>query len=380
MIRPLAQRVALSAALVVPATALAQGSPLTTNMSASVSQIYDANLFAAPSSAAPQSDVITRMGPTLDLEYRAHKLITTARYELQAERYINHPALTSNTSHQAATIGLRYLPSKLLDVSLRAGYVRTQTPSELNIESQLLFGRAPAERVNVTSSAAYKWSRVTTLTGEYAFGRDTLIGMMSNASHRSRAGVQRSGGKRDSYRVDYEFRNFETGVGVWSPSHVMTAGWTHQFTRRTGFDLAAGPRMTAGTTGQEISAALRYHASNGDYSLRYASTEMTTFGEPGAVEVQRVAIDARFRPARWISLTATPAFTTSARGDARVPVYGLDLEAAFDVTRRLSFVASGRIGTQHGTLSGLPGVIPYRTFGVTLRIAEPPWLPHRRAS
>ena len=82
MILPLAQRVALSAALVVPATALAQGTQLTTKLSASVSQIYEANLFAAPSSAAPQSDVITRVGPAFDLEYRARTLITTVRYEL----------------------------------------------------------------------------------------------------------------------------------------------------------------------------------------------------------------------------------------------------------------------------------------------------------
>jgi len=371
MIRPLAQRVALSAALVVPATALAQGSQLTTNISASVSQIYDANLFAAPSTAAPQSDAITRVGPALDLEYRARTLITTARYELQAERYLNHPTLTSNISHQDATIGLRYLPSKLLDVNLSAGYVRTQTPSELNIESRLSFGRAPAERVSVNSTVSYKWSRVTKLTGEYVFGRDTLIGVMSNASHRSRVGVQRSDDKRNSFRVDYEFRNFETGVGAWSPAHVMSAGWTHEFTRRAGFDLTAGPRLSEGTTRAEVSAALRYQASHGDYSIRYASTEMTTFGELGAVEVQRIAIGAKYRPARWCSLTAAPSFTTSARGNTRVPVYALDIESAFDLTRRFTFVAWGRAGKQRGTLSGSPGVIPYRTFGVTVKIAPP---------
>ena len=369
MIRPLALRVVLSAALVVPATALAQDSQLTTNMSASASQIYDANLFAAPSSTAAQSDVITRVGPAFGLEYRARTLITTARYELQAERYLNHPTLTSNTSHQAATIGLRYLPSKLLNLGLTTGYVRTQTPSELNIESQLSFGRAPAERVSVNSTASYKWSRVTQLTGEYVFGRDTLIGVMSNASHRSRVGVQRSDGTRNSIHADYEFRNFETGVGAWSSSHVMSAGWTHQFTRRTGFDITAGPRLSEGTTGAEVSAALRYQASNGDYSIRYSSTEMTTFGELGAVEVQRIAIGAQYRPARWCSLTATPAFTTSARANTRVPVSALDIESAFDLTRRLSLVAWGRAGRQRGTLSGSPGVIPYHTLGVTLRVA-----------
>lgn len=371
MIQPLVQRVALSAALVVPATALAQGRQLTSNISASVSQIYDANLFAAPSSAAPQGDVITRVGPAFDLAYRARTLITTAHYELQAERYLNHPALTSNTSHQDAAIGLRYLPSKLLNLNLTAGYVRTQTPSELNTDSQLGFGRAPAERVGVNSTAGYKWSRVTKLTGEYVFGRDTLIGVMSNASHRARVGLQRSDGARNSFRVDYEFRNFETGVRVWSPAHVMSAGWTHQLTRRAGFEIMAGPRLSEGATRAEVSAALHYQASHGDYSIRYASTEMTTFGELGAVEVQRIAIGARYRPARWWSLTATPAFTASVRGNTRVPVYALGIESAFDLTRRFSLVAWGRAGTQRGTLSGSPGVIPYRTLGVTLRIAPP---------
>jgi hypothetical protein len=371
MIRPLAQRVALSAALVVPATALAQGSQLTTNLSASVSQIYDANLFAAPSPVAPQSDVITRVGPAFDLEYRARTLTTTARYELQAERYLNHPTLTSNTSHQDAAIGLRYLPSKLLGINVTAGYVRTQTPSELNIESQLSFGRAPAERVSVNAAASYKVSRVTRLSGEYVFGRDRLIGVMSNASHRSRLGMQRSNGERNSYRVDYEFRNFETGVGVWSPSHVITAGWTHAFTKRSGLDIMAGPRLSEGTARAEVAAVLRHQASWGNCSFRYTRTEMTTFGELGAVEAQRIAIGAHYRPARWVSLTATPAFTTSARGRTRVPVSVMDIESAFDLTRRLSFVAWGRAGKQRGTLSGLPGVIPYRTFGVTVKIAPP---------
>jgi hypothetical protein len=98
---------------------------------------------------------------------------------------------------------------------------------------------------------------------------------------------------------------------------------------------------------------------------------MTTFGELGAVEVQRIAIGAKYRPARWCSFTATPAFTTSVRGHAHVPVYALDIESAFDVTHRLSLVGWGRAGKQRGTLSGLTGVIPYRTLGVTLAITPP---------
>ena len=372
MIRPLAQRVALSAVvLIVPATAVAQADRLSTTMTASVSQIYDANLFATPSSLAPQSDLITRIGPVLDLDYRSGRMSTTARYELQAERYVNHPALTSNTSHQDASLALSYRPTQRLDVNVNGGYVRTQTPSELNVDSQLGVGRAPADRVNSVSKLDYRWSDVTTLDAEYVFGRDRLIGVMSNAMHRARVGMARNAGAKNHYRVDYESRNFETGVRSWTLSQVVTAGWTHELTTRTGFDFAAGPRFSEGQLRPEITAAVRHQASWGDYSIRYNSTELTSFGEPGAIDVRRLAISTRYRPSRTVSLTTTPAFTVNERGNNRVTVLAFELQAAVALSQRLSLVAWGRTGRQSGTLSGSPATIPYQTLGVTLKIAPP---------
>jgi hypothetical protein len=372
MIRPLARRVALSAiVLVVPSTAIAQADRLSTTMSASLSQIYDANLFATPSSTAPQRDSITRLGPLFDLDYRSGRLFTTARYALQAERYANHPSLTSSTSHQDAGVALRYLMTQRLDASVDAGYVRTQTPSELNVESQLGVGRMPAERLSSTARIAYKWSDVTSVNTEYVFGRDRLIGVTSNAMHRVNIGVERNDGVRNTYRFDYESRNFETGARTWTVSHVMTARWTHRFTTRSGIDLTAGPRFSEGTLRPEISAAVRHQASHGDYSIRYDSTELTSFGEPGAIEVHRVSVAARYRPARTVSLTATPAVTADVRGNNRVTVVALELQSAFELSQRLSIVGWGRAGRQHGTLSGSPALIPYQTLGVTLKIAPP---------
>ena len=372
MIRPLAQRVALSAVvLIVPTTAIAQADRLSTTMSASLSQIYDANLFATPTSTAPQRDAITRVGPVFGLDYKSGRLFTTARYELQAERYATHPTLTSSTSHQDATVAFRYVATPRLDVSVDGGYVRTQTPSELNVESQLGVGRMPAERVSSTSQIGYKWSDVTAINGEYVFGRDRLIGVMSNAMHRAKIGLERNAGARNTYRFGYESRNFETGVRSWTVSHVMTAGWTHEFTTRSGIDVTAGPRFSEGTLRPEISAAIRHQASRGDYSIRYNSTELTSFGEPGAIDVHRLSIATRYRPARTVSLTATPAFTANARGNNRVTVVALELQSAFELSQRLSIVGWGRAGRQHGTLSGSPALIPYQTLGVTLKIAPP---------
>ena len=68
----------------------------------------------------------------------------------------------------------------------------------------------------------------------------------------------------------------------------------------------------------------------------------------------------------------TPAFTRSARGDRRVPLYSLDLGSEVAMTRQLSLVASGRIGRQDGTLSGQRDMIPSRSVTLKVMMTLPP--------
>src|SRR5690348_49189 len=107
MIAPLACRVALAASLAAPAAAFAQAETYA-RMSLSVSQMFDANLFAAPASSGPQADLISRAGPSLEMGYRSLPLDVIARYALQAERYLDHPELDANAAHQDASVTLRY--------------------------------------------------------------------------------------------------------------------------------------------------------------------------------------------------------------------------------------------------------------------------------
>jgi hypothetical protein len=218
---------------------------------------------------------------------------------------------------------------------------------------------------------SYDWNPVTKLSGEYMLGRDSVVGGVASATERSRVGLQRRTGQRNAYRVEYQVRNSAFNDGSSSRSHVVTAGWTHAITPRTGFEIAAGPRVNAGSVRPEISAVLRRQLSRGELSAAYASTEMTTIGEHGTINVDRIGLSGSFRPARRLSVTATPSWSRSSRGHERVPVYVLDVESAFETTRRLSLVAWARIGRQDGTLSGPPGMIPYRTLGLKVTIAQP---------
>lgn len=357
-------------ALAAPSTASAQVETHI-RMSATATQVYDGNVFAVPASQGPKADLITRVGPALEGGYLSLPLEILARYEIQAERYLNHADLNESIAHQDATVSLRYLPAPRVRLSAGASYVQTQTPGEFNLDSQLGVARAPAERLGVNSTFTYNWSGVTDLTLEYMFGRDAVVGGVTSATHRSRVGVQRQTGLRNTYRVDYHVRHFDFGEGTASRSHVITGGWRHDITPRTGLEITVGPRVTEGTIRPELSTVLRRQLSRGELSFGYSRTELTAIGERGTIDVHRVAATGRYRAGRRLSLTATPAFTHSAQDDRRVPVYSLDVESLVQASRRMSLMAWARVGRQEGTLSGAREMIPHRSLGLKFVITLP---------
>jgi hypothetical protein len=340
-------------------------------MSFSATQLYDGNLFATPAARGPQSDFISRFGPALEAGYVSVPLELVAHYEIQAERYLNHPGLNANVAHHDAAVALRYLPMPRLALSVDASYVWTQTPGEFNRDSQLGVGRAPAERILMGSAASYDWSDVTKVTWDYTFGRDTMVGGVASATHHSRVGVEQRKGLRNTYRVDYQLRHLDFEDGAPQTSYAITGGWIYGITPRTGVEIAVGPRVTDGSIRPEISAVLRRQLRRGDLSLGYSRTELTAFGERGTIDVHRVAASGAYRPARYLAVSATPAFARSARNERHVPVYTLDVEAVVEATRRLSLVASGRIGRQEGTLAGPREAIPYRSLALKLTVTLP---------
>ena len=359
-----------AATALAPVTAMAQADAYS-KVSFSASQMYDANLFATPRALQPRADLITRFGPTFEAGYRFLPIELDARYALQAERYVDHPELDDNLARHDATIGARYLPNDRFRVSMNAQLVRTQNPSELNSLSQLSVGRAPAQRLAFAAAAAYNVSDAASVSAGHAFGRDALAGGLTSTTNSLQIGLRRRTSDRSSYRLDYDLRRVDFDGGSPIVSHVLTAGRSYSITPRTGFEIAAGPRLTGGVVRPEIMAALRRQVSWGELSLAFSRTEVTAIGEQGTIDVHRIAATGRYRATRRLMLTGTPSITHNAQGGRRAPVYLLDVESALEVNRRLSVVASGRIGRQDGTLSGPRDIIPAGSFAVQLLITLP---------
>lgn len=366
----------VAAVLVAPPSAAAQVETHS-KLSVSAAEIYDGNLFATPSSAGPQADLISRFGPALEAGLTSHPLELVARYEIQAERYLNHADLNDNAAHQDALLTVRYLPTRRLRMTIDASYIRTQTPGELNLVSQLGVGRRLAERSVVTAIAAYNWTDVVKVSVTQSFAKDALVGGAASETHDSRVGIERRTGPQSAYHLDYQFRTFDFDGGAPSSSHAITAGRVYSFAPRTGLEIAAGPRFTQGTVRPEVLTTLRYQLERGELSVGYSRTEVTAIGEQGAIEVHRIAATASYRLGRRLRLTTTPAFTRSARGFRPVPVYSLDVGSEVAMTRQLSLLASGRIGRQYGMLTGQRDMIPSRSLILKVMMTLPASAPRQ---
>ena len=364
-----AGRLALAAALLAPSGASAQGR-LSTKLSASISEVYDGNLFAE---SEPRADLISRAGPLFELGFRTMPFDVTGRYEIQAERYLNNPELNAAASHHDARLAIRYTPDPRFDLMIDSTYLETQSPAELNLVSGIGVGRARAERFGATAVVGYHLQPLTVVTSEYSFGHDAIAGGVSSTAQSWRGGVEQRVGPRNAYRLDYRMRRTDFDGGASVQSHAFTAGWDHSLTSRTHLEVSAGPRLTEeGSIRPEIAASVRRNLTRGELSISYSSTELTAIGERGTIDVHRAAVTGHYRPWRRVDVGVTPAYVRSARGRDRVPVFSLDAESSVLFGRRFAVTGWARVGRQHGTLSGSTAVIPYRGLGLKLRVAVSP--------
>jgi hypothetical protein len=354
----------MAGVVLVPGAASAQGDPYA-SVSFATTQTYDDNLFPTVASDR-QRDLIFRAGPTIEAGYVSVPLKVVARYGFEAERYLDHVAFNKAFARQDAALELYPVTTRRLAVDARASYVETQTPYEFNVETGLTAVRARAQRFSAGPSATYEWSPVTRLSFGYQFTSDALAGGFRAVVHNANLGFERHVGGTQARRLDYQIRHFsfdDRPSEVW---HVVTAGWSRAITRRTHLEFALGPRLANRVVRPELTAALRRRLQKGELSASYSRTQATAIGEPGAVDTQRVAGGFVYQAGRRVTLTATPAFMSSARDRVRVSVYLLALEAAGRPTRGLSVVASGHIGLQQGTLDGRRDQIPYRSLSLRL--------------
>jgi hypothetical protein len=351
--------------------------------SLSVSEVYESNLFStagrgglAPGAAPRQEDVITRVSPGMESDFRTERWIASGRYTLDMERYATHHDLTSGGARQHATAALTYHATRRVRLTGGADFVTTRTPHELNVLSGLAFARTRGSRVSAHSTLTRDLNPVTSGTMEYIFSQDRLGRSFEAATHAAAVRAVRRTSPRTRISGWYRIERYGFATASSDPwtltSQSLNAGLTHEITPRLTASLEAGPRVTEYTVRPELSASIVWATPQGDVSLAYQRTQTTVFGAVGPADVQSVRVSLARRIARALDVRLTPAVFTSALAGERAAVYAVAASVVRRLSSELALELSVDSSMQRGNLSRSAGVTTIPRHTALIRFVAAP--------
>lgn len=332
--------------------------------SLSLSQVHDDNLFGG---AAAESDDITRVGAGLAASRRSARLTLKARYGLEGERFRRHPELDRAAARQDAALGVEWAASTRLRVALSADYVDTQTPSELDLLTDLDIGRRRGRRLSTGALVTRRVGPRDTARLEHRFSRDRVVGVPGNDAHVVVAGLERRLGVSDRASLAYRGQRIAFGPDA-TLSHCVTLGWNKAVSRSAHLAVEAGPRWTGGRLGAEASAGLRRQLRHGHAAIDYTRSQTTVLGQPGPVTVEGVRAAFSHRLVGPLTFSASPGvFRVAGQGSAESTLYGVASELAWRLVRDVTLSGTYQFGRQEGGLNqGAAPDLTHNTFALAL--------------
>jgi hypothetical protein len=354
-LRALTHRIAIGVMLVLtPTGALAQTGYYATP-SLSIGELYDDNLFF--SSSQRQQDFFTRISPSIQAGYQSTPLTVLGRYTFDSEIYHKHSELNAAQVRQQGSIELKATPTQVLTLSVAGSYFRTNTASELNLQTGLAVRRALAERYTANPAFIYRFDPLTTARGDYTYTKDLLAGGITIDSHIVNVDLGHRIDPRNTVGPVYIGRQFVFAGSGTITSHAFTIGWSHDLTPLTKITLRGGPRVLEGTVDDqpEALASIRHTLQDGELSFTYTNTATTTFGLTGTQDAQNFAGDAAYNVTSRLRVNVRPSVFTVSSPSFSSTVYLMNAEATYQLTKWLSLTGSYQISLQRGSFNPLSG-------------------------
>ncbi len=271
-------------------TVAARAQGLTVVPSFATSVVFDDNLYHRP---VAEGDLSVRFSPHIDVVRQSEKLQVTSRFGLDADRFTQHPELTTAAAREEASTSVRYTASRRLSVSTAASFTETETPADLNEITALTPGHTRARRVTVSPSAAYSLGARDDAKVGYTVTSESLRGGVDGTTQTATASVERHLSIRSTLAVEYLEQHFLFGGSDASASRALTTEWTRELSRGTTLTLRAGPRVTRGVFAPELAVTARRLQRTGNLSLSYQQTQTTLIGLDGIVSVKGVTATAQ---------------------------------------------------------------------------------------
>jgi hypothetical protein len=331
--------------------------------------VFDDNVFVTPGRA--EGDVIARLTSGVDMQYEQPLMTMTGHYRFDAERFSDHPSLTTANGRQDAAVDLRSRRFRNVIFGGDATMTTTNTPSELNTVSGLAVGRARAARVATHPSLAWDADRNTTIKLSYSYAYDRIEAGPRAHTQGASLAMERRRSARQKFTVTYAAERFAFDQAPPILSHVSTLG-LETTGRSSSVSVAAGVRLTDGQPSPELSLAARRALRRGELSLGYARTKTTIVGVFGAVDTQSLVGAATYAVGRGLRVQAAPGVSALTIDDRQAYVFHVALEASVPIGRTLALVAGSTINSQQGRFGDPRWIaLSHRVLSVGVRVAAP---------
>jgi hypothetical protein len=362
---------AVVSAPLLPGVAAAEA-PFRIVPSMTTSAVHDGNLFLTASDR--QADIITRVSPAVDAEYRAALWELEGRYTFDIERYGDHAELSSADARRQATAALAYRPSRRLTINVAGEYSKVQGPGELNTLSGLAFARARTERIGARGAVSRELSRVGVATIDYQFTNDRVAGGTTTRTHTAGVGVARRISPADTLTTTARAQQFSF-EGPSATAVALGLRWT-RIMRSAELALESGPRVTNGAIAPDVSAQIRFPRRSGSLTFAYFRTQSTVVGLAGTSDLQGATATAAWT-GRRLHVTLSPSVMQSDQPGFRAVVYQLSAEAARKIAPGVLVVLSASGALQHLDLQHRLHPEDIQQPQVALRIVVDPRLARR---
>jgi hypothetical protein len=325
---------------VLPADAIPLGTPTGPffEPSLTATQSYDDNVFLDPE--RPTADFFTRITPGLQAGVRTRRMMFVGTAQFDAERYNEQDELDALQARRFVALDVNGLVTPRLALLANFNHAFTTTPSELNLLSGLVLGRADATRYGGRGSVIYQSSPRGRLSAGYNVAHDELTGFTSVLTQEATAEYRHAVSQRLFLSTDYTLRSFEFddplpqhpahvfGFGVGyaiNPTTSLTVRGGPRFSRISSRETVTVPRPLARVTDErsidpEWSLQLQRRGRRGDAELTFARSQTTALGQNLVIDTVSVGASIRVQPASRVELRVSPAFYRDTGGvlEARV--------------------------------------------------------------
>jgi len=250
--------------------------------SVTVARVNDDNIFFTPDDK--DTDQITRITPAIEAGYESQRLNWEAVLSQDSEDYKDNSQLDSNQIRRAVNLSAGYLATPRMTLNGRAAWLKTETPSDIDIISGLPQGRFNADSYLIEPTLEYRFSSASTGTLLYQFENVDIPQLASSDAHTVGLRFEHSLSSENILTTGYFYRRYEFNNEEKAESHTPWVGFTHNLTADMRIETELGPRIGDDGTDAYLLLSLIRTYEQGLIELSYSIDESTSIGDIGIIE------------------------------------------------------------------------------------------------